>query len=142
MRNAILGLAVAAGLLWGGTAAAQDSTRSITNGRIVYQFNCAVCHGEEGVGEHPSTGFDVPPADLTTIAVRNGGVFPDDYVRRVIREGAAATVHGGQMPAWGLIFLGEFNSFTFDTARGDVERVNRRIDDLIAYLKTIQATGL
>ena len=140
MKTLIAGLAALT--LFALPATAQDSTRSVTSGRVVYQFNCAVCHGEDGTGERATSGFDVPPANLTTTAVRNGGEFPEDKVRRIIRDGAAATVHGGQMPAWGLVFLREFNSFTFDTARGDAERVEGRIDDLVAYLRGIQTTGL
>jgi hypothetical protein len=48
----------------------------------------------------------VPPPDLTTLAKRNDGKFPYDYVSNILRFGPGPTIlHGtADMPAWGPIF--------------------------------------
>lgn len=143
MKHLLVGLVAALSLATIAQSSAQDSSRSVTAGRVTYLFSCAVCHGPEGKGEDAAASdLAVPPPDLTTIAQRNGGVFPESYVTRVIAGGAAETAHGGPMPAWGLIFLNEFNAFTFDTSRGDVQRVQKRIDDLVVFLRSIQEPAL
>ena len=122
-------------------ASAQDEadTRSLIAGRITFQFSCAVCHGLDAKGDGArASNLTVPAPDLTHLSVRYGGTFPADYVRTVITDGAAAAPHGGQMPAWGLLFLRDFQSYTFDSPEGDTKRVQRRIDDLVAFLRSIQ----
>lgn len=43
----------------------------------LYDENCAICHGPGGQGDGPAAGgLTPPPADLTRLAARNGGVFP------------------------------------------------------------------
>lgn len=132
--------AVAMGVL-ASPAMAQDQgdSRSLIAGRITFQFSCAVCHGADAKGNGAgSSDLTVPAPDLTRLSARYGGTFPKDYVRRVITDGAIAAPHGGQMPAWGLLFLRDFQSFTLDSAAGDAKRVQRRIDDVTAFLESIQ----
>jgi mono/diheme cytochrome c family protein len=58
------------------TATAWAQT-SVGLGRVDYKDNCASCHGASGKGDGPVHSFLVkPPSDLTTIARRNGGKFP------------------------------------------------------------------
>jgi mono/diheme cytochrome c family protein len=46
------------------------------NGKDVYKAYCVYCHGEDGKGHGPQAqGLRKAPADLTTIASRNGGKF-------------------------------------------------------------------
>ena len=45
------------------------------------------------------------PADLTTLAKRNKGKFPTDYIRKVFVHGINAPAHGTtDMPVWGPTF--------------------------------------
>ncbi len=70
------------------------------------QEMCAVCHGNDlkGNGPAPPPFQDVPP-DLTKLAQRNGGNFPDVYVINVLRHGVVLPAHGpAEMPDWGPEF--------------------------------------
>ena len=83
----------------------------------------------------------VRPADLTRIAERNGGVFPDERVFRTISGLDMMPAHGTrEMPVWGDLFLGEAleNSVSIEDARTAASQVTERINRIIAYLKTIQ----
>lgn len=83
---------------------------------------CAPCHGEDARGHGPTTVQTNPPADLTTLAKRNKGKFPADYVKKVLIQGVSVPAHGPtDMPVWGRTFA----------------EVNAR--DLIRYLESIQA---
>ena len=55
------------------------------DGRTAYLENCARCHGADGMGGGPAArDLAVAPPDLTTIAARNGGVFPTNQVMSTI----------------------------------------------------------
>jgi mono/diheme cytochrome c family protein len=58
---------------------------SVGLGRADYKDNCASCHGASGKGDGPVHSFLVKqPSDLTTIAQRHGGKFPQELVWEVI----------------------------------------------------------
>jgi len=69
----------------------------------MFKEYCAVCHGPSGKGDGPvATALKVPPPDLTTLAQRHDGKFPDDYVSNVLKNGVQNPAHGsGEMPVWG-----------------------------------------
>lgn len=118
-------------------ATADDAARRATFGSITYALSCAICHGASGHGDgEMADRLAVPAADLTRIALRHGGVFPEAYVAEVIAGGSSVTTHGGQMPAWGLIFLKDYEG---SEAGGGATLVERRIADLVAFLESIQA---
>ncbi len=55
------------------------------NGQVLYQNYCATCHGTDAKGNGPMAPvLKTPPPDLTQIAVRNGGVFPQKNVEKII----------------------------------------------------------
>jgi mono/diheme cytochrome c family protein len=133
----------------GGTAAvflscaAPGQTRADL-GKAEYYSNCAVCHGVSGKGEG-SFGevLKATMPDLTTIAKRNGGVFPVDRVMMNIDGRATPRAHGtSEMPIWGSDYSlkgGQyFRGFT-DYSPVDVESyVRARILALIDYLHRLQ----
>ena len=101
------------------------------SGVKLFKQHCAVCHGNDfkGVGPVPAP-YKVPP-DLTTLARRHGGKFPQSYVEDILRNGALLPAHGlAQMPAWGIDFR-QMDGL-------DATQVKLRIANLTNYLKSRQ----
>jgi len=101
-------------------------------GRQIYRQYCAACHGAEGRGNGPvARSLRKPPSDLTTLAKRHGGAFPEEYVTNVLRFGLGFSAHGSsQMPVWGPIFQ--------DMEQHNEAAVRQRIKNLCEYLESIQ----
>jgi hypothetical protein len=103
-------------------------------GAQLYKQNCAVCHGNDGKGNGAppsSSPFTESPPDLTTLAQRHKGEFPEAYVADVLRNGVKMPDHGpAEMPVWGIIFK--------SMAKSDETQVKVRITNLTNYLKSIQ----
>ncbi|PJI92518.1 cytochrome c [Yoonia maricola] len=78
------------------------------DGRTAYLENCASCHGSSATGDGPAArDLAVAPPDLTTIAARNGGVFPTNQVMSTI-DGLDRGAHFSvAMPEFGAGDLGE-----------------------------------
>jgi mono/diheme cytochrome c family protein len=72
-------------------------------GRAEYLSNCAPCHGTDGKGKGPlSSKLKTKPADLTTFAKKNNGVFPLSAVYEAVDGRDASGSHGTpEMPIWG-----------------------------------------
>lgn len=71
-----------------------------------------------------------PPANLTLLARKNGGVFSADMVARIIDGSKPLAGHGGgDMPAWGDAF-----GRTIDGP----DTSSRKIAALAKYLETLQ----
>jgi mono/diheme cytochrome c family protein len=102
------------------------------SGAQLYEQNCAVCHGDDLKGTGPAPEPYRAPPDLTTLARRNGGQFPDAYVADVLRNGVVLPAHGpAQMPVWGE-----------DWAMANpAERnaVAARIASVIEFMKSLQS---
>jgi mono/diheme cytochrome c family protein len=106
------------------------SQTSPVSGSEMYSQYCAVCHGTDGKGGGPAAAaLKKPPTDLTRIAARNGGEYPD---RKVISTLSAEFVpaHGSEeMPMWGDLFK------SLNTDR-NIARL--RLVNLTNYVKSIQ----
>jgi mono/diheme cytochrome c family protein len=103
------------------------------SGAELYKEHCAVCHGNDlkGVGPVPAP-YRVPP-DLTKLARRHGGKFPDGYVMDVLRNGVIIPAHGpAEMPTWGTDFR-EMDGL-------GATQVKVRIANLTNYIKSRQAS--
>jgi mono/diheme cytochrome c family protein len=106
-------------------------------GSELYLQYCASCHGVDGQGRGPVAGaLKVRPADLTRIAVRREGIFPDGEVARFIDGRFVPASHGTRdMPVWGARF-GE----RVPEAGLSEEITRGRVLVLLEYLKSIQAS--
>jgi mono/diheme cytochrome c family protein len=101
-------------------------------GRQTYKDYCAACHGSEGKGHGPvARSLRKAPPDLTTLAKRHGGTFPEEYVTNVLRFGFRFSAHGSsEMPVWEPTF--QYEEHYNEAA------VRQRIKNLCEYLKSIQ----
>jgi mono/diheme cytochrome c family protein len=112
-----------------------DTVRLIdsVDGPALFKAYCAVCHGTDARGGGPmSVSLKVPPADLTRIAARNRGAFPQARIERIISgEELVTGGHGTRaMPVWGPIF----SQIAWDQDLGRL-----RVHNLATYIGRLQA---
>jgi mono/diheme cytochrome c family protein len=107
----------------------------VAAGRASFRAYCAGCHGPDAKGDGPAAAqLTVRPADLTHITTRYGS-FPDQAIYDRIdgySNPADSTVQ--MMPAWGSIWRGVNREWETP------QDVRQRINEIVAYLKTIQNT--
>jgi mono/diheme cytochrome c family protein len=116
----------------GQTGAPRELLEGSLVGRENFEAYCASCHGRSGRGNGPvAAELVTPPADLTTLSRRNGGVFPREQLQAYVEgTGRPLAAHGPTaMPVWGPIFR------IFDPVDA---RVRTRIANLVAYIETLQ----
>ena len=89
--------------------------RSLRNGRMQFEINCAVCHGVQGAGDGPVTQFGFPPIPIGA-GTNAATTLSDGYLFGIIRNGR------GLMPSYNRI-----------------EELDRW--DVINYLRSIQRGG-
>ena len=102
-------------------------------GPDLFRAYCASCHGKDGKGNGPAaSALKATVPDLTLIVKRNDGKFPVARIRRIILgEGMIASHGSREMPVWGPIF---------HQVESDVDRGYVRVDNLLKYLESIQAS--
>ncbi len=105
-------------------------------GASLYKTHCASCHGVNGRGDGPvAPSLKVEVPDLTRIAIRQGGQFPADQVRKIIDGRTTRPPHGPRnMPVWGDVFR---------ASGGDDQQAQKRANELVdlltEYLRSIQS---
>ena len=133
---------IVAGLMLFAVSAAGAQTRPsgdqfppayVPSGAALYKQFCSACHDADAKGKGPAAAnLKTPPADLTTLAKRNGGKFPNDYVADVLQFGKGPSAHGSyDMPLWGPLFQ------LID--KSNEQAVKQRIKNLSDYLASVQA---
>jgi len=99
-------LALVAPLLLAAVGACVDTHTEEVRGTELYRRYCASCQGVDGLGDGPlAASLSPKPADLTTVAKRNGGKFDETAVMMTIDGRLPVIQHGPRdMPVWGAVF--------------------------------------
>jgi mono/diheme cytochrome c family protein len=102
------------------------------DGKGLYNEFCAVCHGPDLKGGGPAaSALKQAPSDLTQIAKKNGGHFPDTKVMGTLKGQDGVTAHGNtDMPTWGK---------TFQDVSGNMTIAQGRMHALVNFLQESQA---
>jgi mono/diheme cytochrome c family protein len=105
-------------------------TQTLDANEMFHEY-CAVCHGDQEKGNGPAAeALNKSPADLTQIARKNGGRFPEVQVMRVIDGADVVAAHESRaMPTWGHIFR---------LLEGQ-ETETLRVNALMRYIENLQA---
>ena len=106
--------------------------RPVESGATLFRTYCASCHGADARGAGPMADHlrRLPP-NLTSFALRNGGVFPSERLRRII-DGRDIPAHGSfEMPVWGDAFRRTREGLSEEAAAA-------RIDAIVRHLAAIQ----
>lgn len=137
-RLAVLAMTLGLGLC----AAGQAPTRIVpkgdaVSGKKLFHQNCSICHGEDATGngsmydpESAEPERRIPPSDLSALSLKDAGVFPADRVREAMYDTRKVKAHGTpEMPAWG---------HAFDSYKSSPKRVDKWVEDITAWLASIQ----
>jgi mono/diheme cytochrome c family protein len=109
-------------------AALAVDTLQVELGERTYQAYCALCHGFAGVPGMFAKELKKTAPDLTEIAKRNGGQFPERKIADTIRDGGIGGHGTMRLLAWEKYFRSDSSP----------ERANQLIEALTKYLKTQQ----
>lgn len=133
IRFAVAGLLLAT-LSVTATAAQAPDFSSYTGAELYKRF-CSACHGATAEGDGPvAASFKIMVPDLTRIAKRQGGKFPDERIHRIIDGRQVPAPHGTrEMPIWGWEFASVTREGTPDLATSDL-----LVAKLVDYLRSIQ----
>jgi mono/diheme cytochrome c family protein len=103
-----------------------------SSGKGMYLAYCASCHGADGKGNGPAApALKTSPTNLTELAAKNGGAFPDAHIAQIIKGDTMTAAHGNKdMPVWGPVFL--------QMGGRDTAQEQLRISNLTKYLASIQ----
>lgn len=116
-------------------ACTQMTMPDASEGRVLYDQNCAQCHGAGGKGDGPYAAVLEPaPSDLTRLSTN--GVFPRTEVLSTIDGYHRAELAGQEMPEFGLLLQGE--TVPVDTGDGVMTPTPRPLAALLVYLESIQ----
>ena len=107
------------------------------SGRALYADYCAACHGAGGQGDGPAApDLARRPADLTTLAARNGGVFPAVRVMgKVYGYSQGKGGGGGPMPEFGPLLEGP--TVLVETAPGVMTPTPEKLVALAEYVESL-----
>lgn len=134
IRTTLVAAALAAGalLLAGSAVRAEEEA---PQGKQLFIKYCGSCHGPDGKGDgYLSGALKQKPADLTLIAKKNGGKFPEQTVMRFIDGTTDVRAHGNpDMPVWGEVFKQQIASSPTQQAE-----IRATILSIVNYIGSIQ----
>ncbi len=120
----------------GRTQETEYSVFSHYSGAQLYARFCASCHGDQGHGDgRVAVSLKIMVPDLTQIAHRHGGTFPEEQIRKIIDGRTTLPPHGSrEMPVWGFEFLTQASTEPTPQQRSD--ELTARLTDYIRTLQT------
>jgi cytochrome c553 len=126
-----MAIAIAAATAASVNLGAQVQTQPYS-GSADYQAYCSACHGTEAKGDGSiAMSLKKRPSDLTQLAKRNKGVFPEEKVFKTI-DGRQGSAHSdSDMPVWS-------EAFAKSSESPGAENAATRINVLVQYLQTLQ----
>ncbi len=93
-------------------------TREEQSGQVLYEYYCALCHGQTGEADgFNSFSLNTRPARHTDATVM--ATFSDTQIQLIIRDGGPALERSPEMPPWGGVLT------------------NQEISDLTDYIRTL-----
>ncbi|MFQ3237486.1 MAG: mono/diheme cytochrome c family protein [Paraglaciecola sp.] len=109
----------------------------LTDGGELFVELCAACHGKGGKADGPVAAvLKTTVPDLTLLAAKNKGVFPEEQIEDSIIGKSKVISHGTiDMPVWGAAFEGvrpDWKPFRREAW------ARQRIHNLVEYISTIQ----
>ncbi|AXI47637.1 cytochrome C [Sulfitobacter sp. SK012] len=113
------------------------SLETLGAGETLFIENCVSCHGVAGHGDGPlAADLDTPPADLTQISKRRGGIWPMLEIMSILDGYSRNTLPREDMP----IFEGFLDNdmVEFDTGNGVKTLVPSKLVAMADYLETLQ----
>jgi mono/diheme cytochrome c family protein len=133
LKAATISLAICAALAAQEIQKVPIQPTSAASGKEMFTTYCAVCHGTGGKGDGPAANaLKKRPADLTQLARKNNGTFPEVHVMNFITGEDIVAAHGSRdMPIWGDLFR-----YLSPNSR-DV--IKLRVANLADYVKSLQA---
>jgi mono/diheme cytochrome c family protein len=132
------GFSMALALTMGAMATGALAQAKVDLGKREFETKCAVCHGIDGKGGGPyAEQLKRSLPDLTTLARRNGGVFPVSKTYETI-EGAGKGHGTRDMPVWGLDYTIQAAEALPDLPYNQAVYVRTRIMSLLEYLNQLQ----
>jgi len=109
----------------------------VQEGQEVFEAYCTACHGDAGRGDGGmASELPVPPADLSQLAARNGGVFPTGAVMAKI-YGYPGGAYGAVMPEFGPLLDGP--EVMWHDPEGGAVATPKALVALAGYLEGLQA---
>ncbi len=121
----------------GGCATEVDRSVSVERGAQFFATNCAVCHGVDARGyEGSPRDWATPPPDLTLLARRNGGAFPEIETLATVYGPAYHNRRGSIMPEFGEQDLGPM--IVVEVEEGIGTPIPANLIALSGYLQSIQ----
>jgi mono/diheme cytochrome c family protein len=139
MKNAPLAILIlTTALALSPTASAQKAVAD--PGKHEFEANCGVCHGMDAKGNgFLGASLKIVPPDLTSLAKKNGGVFPADRISSVIDGRAQITTHGTRdMPIWGTRYAVNAAEHFFDAPYDQEAYIRAHILILVDYINRVQ----
>jgi mono/diheme cytochrome c family protein len=138
MRSTGFLVSTAVGCVLMSLAAIAVAQQKTDLGQREYESKCAVCHGKDAKGDGPyAAELKRKPSDLTTIARRNGGVFPSPRIYDAI-EGSGAGHGPREMPVWGWDYTVRAGEQHPGAPENQAAYVRTRITALVEYLNKLQ----